>query len=161
MADQGGDRTLQRMLGLLRFLSIIGLVSLLLMIGLGVGMFMLWAARTEPQHTRIIVEKPGPGKILDLGDFIVNLADQEASRYARVSIDLEYSKHNQLLDTELHERIPQIDDLVNTLLNERTAAELETPEGKERFRRELQLKINTILKYGAVTNVFFTQFAIQ
>jgi flagellar basal body-associated protein FliL len=50
---------------------------------------------------------------------------------------------------------------VNTLLNDRKAAELTNSEGKERFRRELQLQINHQLKFGAVTNVFLTSFAIQ
>ena len=128
--------------GLLNTVLILCLVSLLGIIGLGVCMYALWASKTEPKETKVIEQKPEPGKIYDMGTFIVNLADEEVSRYVRAQIELEYSK-------------------VNTLLNDRKSAELSTSEGKERFRRELQLKINQILKYGAVTNIYLTQFAIQ
>ncbi|HTA76507.1 MAG TPA: flagellar basal body-associated FliL family protein [bacterium] len=147
--------------GLLNVVLILSLVSLLGIIGLGIGMYMLWASKTQPKETKVIEQKPEPGKIYDMGTFIVNLADEEVSRYARTQIQLEYSKVNLELDNEIKERDPQIKDLINTLLNDRKSAELSTSEGKERFRRELQLKINQILKYGAITNIYLTQFAIQ
>ena len=157
MADQGdkGSR------GMLTLLLILSGVMALGMIGLAAGMFMLWGAKTEQKEAKIIEQKPEPGKIYDLGIFTVNLADEEASRYVRAQVELEYSKVNIDLDKEIKERDAQFKDLVNTLLNDRKAAELSTSEGKERFRREFQLKVNQTLKFGAVTNVFLTQFAIQ
>jgi flagellar FliL protein len=157
MADQG-DKSMKRLLNVLVILSIVGVLG---MIALAVGMFMLWAAKAEPKETKIIEQKPEPGKIYDLGVFVVNLADEEVSRYVKAEIKLEYSKINLELDREIKERTPQFQDLVNTLLNDRKAAELATSEGKERFRRELELKVNHLLKYGAVTNIFLTSFAIQ
>jgi len=147
--------------GLLNVVLILSLVSLLGIIGLGIGLYTLWAAKTQSQETKVIEQKPEPGKIYDMGTFVVNLSDEEVSRYIKADIELEYSKANLELDGEIRERDPQIKDLINTLLNDRSSAELSTSEGKERFRRELQLKINEVLKYGAVTNVYFTQFAIQ
>ncbi len=157
MADQG-DKSTKRLLNVLVILSI---VSVLGMIVLAVGMFMMWASKMEPKETKIIEQKPEPGKIYDLGVFVVNLADEEASRYVKAEIKLEYSKINLELDREVKDRTPQFQDLVNTLLNDRKAADLATSEGKERFRREFELKVNHLLKYGAVTNIFLTQFAIQ
>jgi flagellar basal body-associated protein FliL len=157
MADQGdkGSR------GMLTLLLILSAVTVLGMIGLAAGMFMMWGAKTEQKEAKIIEQKPEPGKIYDLGIFTVNLADEEASRYVRAQVELEYSKVNVDLDKEIKERDAQFKDLVNTLLNDRRAAELSTSEGKERFRREFQLKVNQVLKFGAVNNVFLTQFAIQ
>ena len=157
MADQG-DRGSK---GLLNILLILSAVTVLGMIALAAGMFMLWGAKTEQKEAKIIEQKPEPGKIYDLGTFIVNLADEEASRYVRCQVQLEYSKVNLELDKEIKDREAQFKDLVNTLLNDRKATELSTSEGKERFRRELQLKVNQALKFGAVTNIFLTQFAIQ
>jgi len=128
---------------------------------MGIGTYMIWSSRTESKEAKIIEQKPEPGKIFNLGSFIVNLADEEASRYVNAEVQLEYSKVNKELDAEIKERAPQFQDLVNTLLNDRKAAELSTAEGKERFRRDLQLKINETLKFGTVTNVFLTKFAIQ
>ena len=157
MADQG-DRGSK---GLLNILLILSAVTVLGMIALAAGMFMLYGAKTEQKEAKIIEQKPEPGKTYDLGTFIVNLADEEASRYVRCQVQLEYSKVNVELDKEIKDREPQFKYLVNTLLNDRKAAELSTSEGKERFRRELQLKINEALKFGAVTNIFLTTFAIQ
>lgn len=157
MADQGDKGTK----GILNLLLLLGIVSVLGMVALAAGMFMLWGSKAQTKEAKIIEQKPEPGKIYDLGTFIVNLADEEASRYVRAQVELEYSKVNLELDKEIKERDAQFKDLVNTLLNDRKAAELSTSEGKERFRRELQLKINQSLKFGAVTNVYLTQFAIQ
>jgi len=157
MAEQG-DKSTKRQLNMILLLC---LLSLLGTVAVGAGLFMLWAAKMEPKETKIIEQKPEPGKIFELGTFIVNLADEDASRYVRAEVSLEYSKANPELDREVRERMPQFKDLVNTLLNDRKAAELTNSEGKERFRRELQLKINHQLKFGAVTNVFLTSFAIQ
>ena len=157
MADQGDKGSK----GLLTGLLITTGLLVLGMIALTMGEFMIYGAKTEQKEAKIIEQKPEPGKIYDLGTFIVNLADEEASRYVRCQVQLEYSKVNLELDKEIKDREAQFKDLVNTLLNDRKATELSTSEGKERFRRELQLKVNQALKFGAVTNIFLTQFAIQ
>jgi flagellar FliL protein len=158
MADQG-ERGVRGLLGILLVISGITLMG---MIGLGILVFTKLGAVTDAKkEAKVIEQKPEPGKIYDLGTFIVNLADEEASRYVRAQVQLEYSQVNQELDKEIKERDAQFKDLVNTLLNDRKAVELSTSEGKEQFRRELQLKINESLKFGVVTNVFLTQFAIQ
>jgi len=137
-------------------------LTLLGMLGLGFLVFTKMGAMTDTKkEAKVIEQKPEPGKIYDLGTFIVNLADEEASRYVRAQVQLEYSTLNTELDKEIKERDAQFKDLVNTLLNDRKAVELSTSEGKEQFRRELQLKINETLKFGVVNNVFLTQFAIQ
>jgi flagellar basal body-associated protein FliL len=158
MADQG-ERGVRGLLTIL-----LGL-SALTLIGLGViGSLVLTkvGAMANPQkEAKVIEQKPEPGKIYNLGIFTVNLADEEASRYVRAEVQLEYSPVNPELDKEIKLRDAQFKDMVNSLLNDRKAAELSTSEGKEQFRRELQLKINETLKFGAITNVFLTQFAVQ
>jgi flagellar FliL protein len=157
MAEQG-DKSNKAQLNIIMILC--GL-SLLVSCLVGLGLFMLKGSSAKPQEVKIIEQKPEPGKIFDLGTFIVNLANEDASRYVKAEVALEYSKTNQELDREIRERVPQFKDMVNTLLNDRKAEELTDSEGKERFRRELQLKVNHALKFGAVTNVFLTSFAIQ
>jgi len=157
MADQGdkGSR------GILTILLGAMAVALVVLLALASMTFMKLGAMAQPKEAKVIEQKPEPGKIDDLGTFIVNLADEEASRYVRAQIQLEYSQGNLDLDKEIKARDAQFKDLINTLLNDRKAAELSTSEGKERFRRELQLHINEILKYGAINNVYLTTFAIQ
>ncbi len=157
MAEQGDKGTRS----LLTLLLILSGVTVALVLLLAAGEYMLWASKTEPKEAKVIEQKPEPGKMYDLGNFIVNLADEEASRYVRANVQMEYSQVNLELDKEIKGREAQFKDLVITLLNDRKAAELSTSEGKERFRRELQLKVNQALKYGAVTNIYLTEFAIQ
>jgi|SRR5581483_1697434 len=158
MADQG-DKGLR---GIVMGTLLLSALTLLGMLGLGFLVFTKMGAMTDTKkEAKVIEQKPEPGKIYDLGTFIVNLADEEASRYVRAQVQLEYSTLNTELDKEIKERDAQFKDLVNTLLNDRKAVELSTAEGKEQFRRELQLKINETLKFGVVNNVFLTQFAIQ
>jgi flagellar basal body-associated protein FliL len=158
MADQGERGTR----GLLTILLAISAVTLIGLIGLGsLVLTKVGAMADSKKEAKVIEQKPEPGKIYNLGVFTVNLADEEASRYVRAEVQLEYSPVNPELDKEIKLRDAQFKDMVNSLLNDRKAAELSTSEGKEQFRRELQLKINETLKFGAITNVFLTQFAVQ
>ncbi len=158
MADQGERGTR----GLLTILLAISAVTLIGLIGLGsLVLTKVGAMADSKKEAKVIEQKPEPGKIYNLGVFTVNLADEEASRYVRAEVQLEYSPVNPELDKEIKLRDAQFKDMVNSLLNDRKAAELSTSEGKEQFRRELQLKINEALKFGAITNVFLTQFAVQ
>ena len=158
MADQG-DRGAR---GLLMIVLGISALTLAGMIVMSILVFTKMGAMADTKkEPKIIEQKPEPGKIYNLGVFTVNLADEEASRYVRAEVQLEYSNINPELDKEIKLRDAQFKDMVNSLLNDRKAAELSTSEGKEQFRRELQLKINETLKFGAVTNVFLTQFAVQ
>ena len=127
MAEQGDKGSK----GLLNLLLILSLVSVLGIIALGAGVYMIWASKAEPKEAKVIEQKPEPGKIYDLGTFIVNLADEEASRYVRAQVELEYSQVNLELDHEIKERDAQIKDLINTLLNDRKSVEISTSEGKE------------------------------
>lgn len=159
MADQGerGSRGLLTILLLISAVTLIGLIALGALVLTRVGSM----ADNTKKEAKVIEQKPEPGKIYNLGVFTVNLADEEASRYVRAEVQLEYSNVNPELDKEIKLRDAQFKDMVNSLLNDRKAAELSTSEGKEQFRRELQLKINEALKFGAITNVYLTQFAVQ
>lgn len=159
MADQGDRGARGLLMGVLGLsaLTLLGMIALSLFVFTKLGTM----ADTTKKEAKVIEQKPEPGKIYDLGTFIVNLADEEASRYVRADVQLEYSSMNTELDKEIKERDAQFKDMVNSLLNDRKAAELSTSEGKEQFRRELQLKMNEALKFGAIENVYLTQFAIQ
>ncbi|HVZ81910.1 MAG TPA: flagellar basal body-associated FliL family protein [bacterium] len=158
MADQGekGLRGLVMISLLLSALTLVGMAVLGVL-----ALTKLGGVSESKKEVKVIEQKPEPGKNYDLGTFTVNLADEEASRYVRAHVVMEYSSLNPELDKEIKLREAQFKDLVNTLLNDRKAVELSTAEGKEQFRREFQLKVNETLKYGAITNVFLTEFAIQ
>ena len=158
MADQGekGLRGLVMISLLLSALTLVGMAALGVL-----TLSKLGSVSESKKEVKVIEQKPEPGKNYDLGTFTVNLADEEASRYVRAHVVMEYGSLNPEFDKEIKLRESQFKDMVNTLLNDRKAVELSTAEGKEQFRRELQLKINEVLKYGTITSIYLTEFAIQ
>lgn len=115
-------------------------------------------------------DKTAIGPMFVLDPFVVNLADPKASRYVRVTMQLEVDmtaangkgKPNEgAVQEELQKRLPQIRDFVVTLLPSKQSEELRTVEGKQALRDELMGKINGILQHGKVKNIYFTDFVIQ
>ncbi|NPA52177.1 MAG: flagellar basal body-associated FliL family protein [Aquificae bacterium] len=95
----------------------------------------------------------------DLGSFIVNLADKDADRYLKIAIVLEIQ--DEKVKMEVEKRLPQIKDVITTLLFTKTSADLKSPEGLERLKEEILKRVNAILPIGGVKNVYFTEFVIQ
>ncbi len=95
----------------------------------------------------------------DLGSFIVNLADKDADRYLKIAIVLEIQ--DEKVKMEVEKRLPQIKDVITTLLFTKTSEDLKSPEGLERLKEEILKRVNAILPIGGVKNVYFTEFVIQ
>lgn len=129
------------------------------------------------------------GILLDLGDFILNLADVAHRRYLKVGIALELSKTEAEMSTETEakpsgghgghgesapadpnaaiiaemERYkPAIRDAVISVLSSKTSDDLSTPTGKEIAKEEILEMVNNIFEgQREVMRVSFGQFIIQ
>lgn len=127
------------------------------------------------------------GILLDLGDFILNLADTAHRRYLKVGIALELSKteaeiqaesmpapkasgHGESASTdkasaisaEMERYKPAIRDAVISVLSNKTSDELSTPTGKEIAKEEILEMVNGIFAgQREVMRVSFGQFIIQ
>jgi flagellar FliL protein len=97
--------------------------------------------------------------VFALKPFVVNLADVKSRRYLKVSLKLELSSPD--LQEELEKRRPQIRDVILTLLSSKTAAEVNSMEGKLMLREEIVKRVNTFLVTGKVTKVFLEEFVVQ
>ncbi len=91
--------------------------------------------------------------------FIVNLADPELTMYARVSVTMEVSAPEVVM--EVQKREPIIRDAIIEILSNKTSRELRSPEGREQLKLEIIKRVNTILVQGGVRNVYFTEFVVQ
>ena len=145
-------------------LLLIGLLLLILLIGGGAGAyFFLFAKKSEEKKEEAPKPKVSPeavGVMYKLEPaFIVNLADPELTMYARVSITLELSSPEVVL--EVQKREPIIRDAIIEILSNKTSRELRSPEGREQLKLEIIKRINTILVQGGVRNVYFTEFVVQ
>ncbi|MBI5895896.1 MAG: flagellar basal body-associated FliL family protein [Desulfobacterales bacterium] len=90
---------------------------------------------------------------------IVNLADQGGKRYLRVTMEMELSGPEVL--EEITKKLPQLRDTILMILPSKQYTDISTTEGKIAVRDELIAKINTLLKKGTVTTIFFTEFVVQ
>ncbi len=142
------------------------LIALLLLILLGgaggTAYFFLFAKKEEKKEEvpKPAVPPEAVGVMYKLEpSFIVNLADPEMTMYARVSITLEVSSPEVVL--EVQKREPILRDAIIEILSNKTSRELRSPEGREQLKLEIIKRVNTILVQGGVRNVYFTEFVVQ
>ncbi len=128
------------------------------------------------------------GIIVDLGDFILNLCDENAKKFLKVNVAIEVSKkdtdfpkeepakggghgHGEAapaadplaaIQAEMNQYKPAIRDAVITNLSSKTSAELSTAAGKELAKEQITNDVNSILGgEREVLRVSFGQFIIQ
>ena len=142
-------------------------VLLVLTIGLGAGLFMMWnklsdmdaqanlAAKSDAEQS----QAAAPGPLFSLETFIVNLADEGRSRYLRVTMDLELA--NPEAADKLTERLSQVRDSILMILPTKRFDDIASMEGKITLRDEIIAKLNSLYANNVVTNIFFTEFVVQ
>lgn len=111
-------------------------------------------------HEGAASPSPAPiGEIVSLDTFIVNIEDQKRDRYLKLKTELEVSDSE--VGDELKARMPQVRDLILSLLGSKSFEEVRTIEGKNFLREEILLRLNALLVAGKVRRVFFTEFVVQ
>ena len=142
-------------------------VLLILTIGLSAGFLMMWnklailntqgspAASQGAQGAQADV----PGPLFPLETFIVNLADQERSRYLRITMDLELVESTDA--HKINERLSQVRDSILMILPTKQFAEIASMEGKIALRDEIIAKLNGLFNQKVISNIFFTEFVVQ
>jgi flagellar FliL protein len=100
-----------------------------------------------------------PGPIKPFEPFIANLADDGGKRYLKATFQVEFLGDH--VPAELDARLPQVRDLLLTLLTSKTFEEVRTPDGKQQLREEIINRVNQVLERDAVKAVYFTEFIVQ
>ncbi len=130
------------------------------------------------------------GIIVDLGDFILNLCDENQKKYLKVNVALEVTQKEtdfpepteekgggghgghgaapapvdpmEAIQKEMNQYKPAIRDAVITNLSSKTSTELATAAGKELAKEQITNDVNAILGgEREVLRVSFGQFIIQ
>lgn len=150
-------------------LIIIIFVSILILALLAIGGFIVYkqvsgdggksSDKKTAEETTAEDEGAMIGVVTPLDPFIVNLSDTAGKRYLKITIQLELS--DELLNQELHNKMPQIKDSVITVLSSKTSDDVLTIEGKFKLKEQILARINKLLKTGVVKNVYFVEFVIQ
>jgi len=117
---------------------------------------------TSPEPQKKTVEsslKNNIGPVYQFEPIIVNLNEEGARRYLKVSLTLELSDEDLIKEIELLK--PKILDSLISLLSSKKLEEIEGTEGKRNLRREIVSEINRYLNKGMVINAYFVEFVIQ
>jgi flagellar FliL protein len=158
-------------------LILMGLV-LVLVLGMGGGMFMIWSKLSAVSPKAVVPEtgaevtpdkaKPEEiGAVVSIDTFIVNLADPGGNRYLRVTMDLELAGKSadksagKTAGDELAKRMPQIRDAILMILSTKRYADISTPEGKTTLREEILNAVNGLLASSQISRIYFKEFVIQ
>ena len=133
----------------------------------GGGFYVMWskiAALTPPEEIveeeiEVEEEMVAVGEMLPLDTFVVNLADASGKRYLRATMQLELAP-DQAMET-FEQRLPQIRDVILTVLPTKTFEDIRTVDGKTALREEILQRLNDLLSVDGVINIYFTEFVIQ
>jgi flagellar protein FliL len=158
-------------------LILMGLV-LVLVLGMGGGMFMIWTKLSAASPKAVVPEagaeavsdkaKPEAiGAVVSIDTFIVNLADPGGNRYLRITMDFELAgkpadkSAGKTAGDELSKRMPQIRDAVLMILSTKRYADISTTEGKTALREEILNAANGLLASSQISRIYFKEFVIQ
>ncbi|MGD9332675.1 MAG: flagellar basal body-associated FliL family protein [Desulfobacterales bacterium] len=142
-------------------------VALLFMALVGGGFFMMWtkiaSLLPEEEIVEEVIEEEEEvetiGEMFPLDTFVVNLADASGKRYLRATMQLELTPEESVANFE--QRLPQIRDVVLTILPTKQFDEIRTVDGKTALRTEIIDQLNELLNGESVANIYFTEFVIQ
>lgn len=99
------------------------------------------------------------GTFVSMGDSTVNLTDGE--NFLQISVTLELDAENAELKPQVKKKKPQIQDTIITVVSSKTAEELLTPEGKDKLKKEIEDKIESLVGAKKIMGVYFTTFIMQ
>ena len=143
-------------------LFIIIAVIVVLLIGGGIGAFLFLKGDDNgaPQESQVeTAAQAQVGPMVNIESFIVNILDDEQSRYLKAAITIEVD--SEPASVELNQRMPQVKDAILLLIGNKTFSELSDLQGKIQLRAELINKLNSILVKGKVKRIYFTDFVVQ
>ncbi len=145
---------------------IIIIVAVLVLLGGAAGGYFFFMGgekekKISPEEEQAALELQAKqvGPMVNIDSFIVNIADDQESRYLKAAITIEVNSEEAAM--ELNQRMPQLKDAILLLIGNKTFNELNDLQGKIQLRAELINKINSILLKGKVKRIYFTDFVVQ
>jgi len=148
---------------------VIALIAVVALGGLGGGAYVMLGsgggaeaakpAGAEESHSTAVKVVEPKDAIAELDTFVVNMADENAQRYLKVTMKVEF--FGDAVPARFTGRQPQIRDLLLSLLGSKSVADVRTIEGKQQLRDEVIARITRVLEEDSVKAVYFSEFIIQ
>ncbi len=99
---------------------------------------------------------------MNLDPFLVNLADEESTRFVKVTLRLGVDQSGageQFADDPVI--VAATRDKIISLLTTKTSEQILTAEGKQKLREEIRDLVNPVLPRGKVVEVYIMDFVVQ
>jgi flagellar FliL protein len=148
-AAAAADATPVKKPGRMKKLILMGAIAALVLGGGGIGLMVYLgkqraaaeaaADEDDGAHAATAEKKKGhrsPPVFVPMDNFVVNLADHDADRYAQIGVTLEVSDEKQ--SEEIKTYMPAIRNNVLLLLAHKTSADLAGGDGKLQLAREIR-----------------------
>ncbi|MBC7186089.1 MAG: flagellar basal body-associated FliL family protein [Calditrichaeota bacterium] len=121
----------------------------------------------EDKKTRPVAGESMPQSLADmriesvfaLEDLVINPAFSGGERYLVLS--LVFISDTKETQKEIEQKLPLIQDNLNTLLSQKGVWWYSNSENREALREEIRVAVNELLRTGKVTRVLFTKYVIQ
>jgi flagellar FliL protein len=91
---------------------------------------------------------------------LINLADTDSKRYAKVSITIAYDSKNKKIADELVEKTDAIYDAIISTIRNKKAADFQG-KGADDLKKEILTRVNSLLETGKATNIYYKELLIQ
>ncbi len=120
---------------------------------------------TQPKsaHSQTKSEPPKPPVFINMDSFTVNLQSEDSDKFLQTAFTLQVKDDAQVEVIKVH--LPQVRSRLLLLLSSQKAADILTPEGKNKLAQEIIAQVNKPFEPKGtpqnVTGVFFTSFVIQ
>jgi flagellar FliL protein len=101
----------------------------------------------------------GPGPMVKLENFVIQLKAVDSERYVRVAFDLEVSSEPD--KDVIQARLSQIRDAIISYFSDRTLEELRGSEGMDHIKQQLLKRLETIVPGHRIKGIYITDFIIQ
>lgn len=141
-------------------LYIAGAVVLLLAVaGVAYGA-TIWGVNQIRDKPEVIVERPvQPGVIVDLGEFVTNLADNSGRRLVKAQFVLEVV--DEKAQAVLNDNQDRARSAVLALLRSKTVADLHGGDGHRQLELEIRDIVNSVVTDAQVRAAYATDLVVQ
>lgn len=136
------------------------MIILIVVVGVGLGVGGTLAVqkfifKNTAQAAAAQVKPKQDGPLISIGEFMVNL---QGGAYLKTSITIEGT--DAKAEASLKAKDAFLKDRVNTVLSNKTMADISTPAAREKLRQELLTQLNQVAD-NKIQNVLFVSFIYQ
>lgn len=144
------------------------ILALVIILGGAFSAYMLLfnkgTGKTSSNTTNTVSDTPIQEATLTLDETIINLADTDTQRYAKVKVSFGYDSTNTKLAAEVTstdvDKKPIFNDAIIKIISSKKASEL-SGKGIDDVKKQILDAVNQHLEKGKFTNVYFNELVIQ